>query len=110
MPPPPPPPPPMGGFAPAPPPPPSFGGSSKASGSGDRSALLTDIHKGFKLKKTVTNDRSSPIVSSAFNNKFFLCLFLRSMIMQNYFCSNYSPMTDCSLNPSTIPSHHVQIN
>lgn len=58
--PPPPPPPPPG----APPPPaapaPSLGGS-KGGKKQDRGALLSDIHKGMKLKKAVTNDRSAPI-------------------------------------------------
>ena len=67
MPPPPPPPPPPG--APAPPPAPAFGapkGGGKApkpSGGQSRGALLDQIHKGAKLKKTVTNDRSAPVTS-----------------------------------------------
>ena len=30
----------------------------------ERNALLSDISKGKKLKKTVTNDRSAPILDS----------------------------------------------
>lgn len=30
----------------------------------DRSALLNQIHKGAKLKKAVTNDRSAPIIGT----------------------------------------------
>ncbi|KAA6410927.1 MAG: WH2 motif family [Lasallia pustulata] len=50
---PPPPPPPPGGAIPARPPP---------AVAKDRGALLTDITKGAKLKKAVTNDRSAPLV------------------------------------------------
>ncbi len=66
MPPPPPPPPPA-----APPPPPAF---SKANtekpklnkkDQNKRGALLGDIHKGMKLKKAVTNDRSGPLVDTS---------------------------------------------
>ncbi|XP_059157582.1 probable inactive serine/threonine-protein kinase slob2 [Physella acuta] len=53
---PPPPPPPAG---PPPPPPPSAPAPSASSG---RMALLGDIRKGSRLKKTVTNDRSAPKV------------------------------------------------
>ena len=59
MPPPPPPPP------PAAPPPPTFNQDkpklSKKEEKG-RGALLTDIHKGMKLKKSVTNDKSGPVL------------------------------------------------
>ncbi|CAD5221793.1 unnamed protein product [Bursaphelenchus xylophilus] len=53
---------------PPPPPPPSLGPkpvskpSSAPSATAGRSALLSDIQKGTRLKKTVTNDRSAPIV------------------------------------------------
>lgn len=63
MPPPPPPP-------PGPPPPPAA--PSKKSGSApppsnkNRGALLSQIHKGARLKKTVTNDRSAPVVDCKF--------------------------------------------
>ncbi|KAI4174762.1 MAG: hypothetical protein LQ343_002133 [Gyalolechia ehrenbergii] len=71
--PPPPPPPPMPGFGgagPPPPPPPPPGGSSVPARpppavAKDRGALLTDITKGAKLKKAVTNDRSAPQVGKA---------------------------------------------
>lgn len=52
---PPPPPPPPG------PPPPSTAVSSRPPPkTKSRGALLSEIHKGAKLKKTVTNDRSAP--------------------------------------------------
>lgn len=58
--PPPPPPPPN-----APPPPAVQSGPVKPpSGGKSRGALLSDIHKGARLKKTVTNDRSAPVVGS----------------------------------------------
>ncbi|CAG8953230.1 hypothetical protein HYFRA_00003432 [Hymenoscyphus fraxineus] len=60
MPPPPPPPPPMMGGPPPPPPPP--GGLPSRPPAQNRGALLSDISKGKQLKKTVTNDRSAPIV------------------------------------------------
>ena len=60
--PPPPPPPPPGGV---PPPPKAPSGPVKSSSGGkSRGALLSDIHKGARLKKTVTNDRSAPVVGS----------------------------------------------
>ena len=60
----PPPPPP----APPPPPPPTFSEANiekpklSKKQEKDRGALLTDIHKGRKLKKAVTNDRSGPVL------------------------------------------------
>ena len=58
----PPPPPPPG-----PPPPPSVKSqtqvSKKPSKPQERGALLNQIHKGAKLKKAVTNDRSAPQVA-----------------------------------------------
>ncbi|PSK37394.1 hypothetical protein B9Z65_2136 [Elsinoe australis] len=64
-PPPPPPPPPGGAGGPPPPPPPPPGNLPSrpppAAAKG-RGALLGDIEKGARLRKTVTNDRSSPIV------------------------------------------------
>ncbi|XP_022668763.1 WAS/WASL-interacting protein family member 1-like isoform X2 [Varroa jacobsoni] len=61
MPPPPPPPPPSG---PAPPSMPSLG-SAPVGVVPDRGALLSQIRSGTKLKKTVTNDRSAPIVGTS---------------------------------------------
>lgn len=55
----PPPPPPPGG----PPPPPAFNMPPPVSGGpNERSALLKSIQKGTKLKKTVTVDKSAPII------------------------------------------------
>lgn len=65
MPPPPPPPPPA-----APPPPPTLSQANTQKPTlnkkeqKDRGALLSDIHKGRKLKKAVTNDRSAPVLDS----------------------------------------------
>lgn len=55
---------------PPPPPPPAFGDLSSQPSSTPsrqpqnqgRDALLGDIRKGARLKKTVTNDRSAPII------------------------------------------------
>lgn len=63
----PPPPPPPGG----PPPPPTF--SMPPPASNDRSALLKSIQKGAKLKKTVTVDKSGPMIPGMLYN-FFLYL------------------------------------
>lgn len=64
-------------MAPAPPPPPpppsnltnisAKNSSSKPTGLPNTSALLKSIEKGTKLKKTVTNDRSAPLVLSNSN-------------------------------------------
>ncbi|XP_075683361.1 WAS/WASL-interacting protein family member 3 [Rhinoderma darwinii] len=75
-PPPPAPPPPAPSGPPAPPPPPAFSQGRSAppklkqeTGGGGRSALLSDIHKGARLKKvTEVNDRSSPIIENAKKN------------------------------------------
>ncbi|KAJ5917658.1 hypothetical protein N7466_011212 [Penicillium verhagenii] len=66
-PPPPPPPPPPGGLGgPPPPPPPAALPARPSKGEvKDRGALLSDIHKGARLKKAVTNDRSAPIVGKS---------------------------------------------
>uniref|UniRef100_A0A0K0E3J0 WH2 domain-containing protein n=1 Tax=Strongyloides stercoralis TaxID=6248 RepID=A0A0K0E3J0_STRER len=53
---------------PPPPPPPPSSNSIKSIPKTDRGALLTDIHKGIKLKKTVTNDRSGPLIAGKINN------------------------------------------
>lgn len=55
---------------PPPPPPPSVlpslsvrsGTSTLQSKTNDRSKLLSEIQTGMKLRKTVTNDRSAPVV------------------------------------------------
>ena len=60
-----PPPPPPPGPPPPPsaaPPPPKLGGAKGGGNPKDRGALLNQIHKGAKLKKTVTNDKSAPIL------------------------------------------------
>lgn len=70
MPPPPPPPPPSG------PPPSRSGIGAKSSNNAiptDHNALLGEIHKGMRLKKTVTNDRSAPVLGKL---SATFCLFL----------------------------------
>jgi len=62
----PPPPPPPGAPPPPGPPPPSFSPPVAKGGGGERKDLLKQIQRGAQLKKTVTNDRSAPIVG---NNK-----------------------------------------
>ncbi|ULU01056.1 hypothetical protein L3Y34_001442 [Caenorhabditis briggsae] len=47
---------------PPPPPPPPVSSAAPPPASSARNALLGDIQKGMKLKKTVTNDRSAPSV------------------------------------------------
>lgn len=76
MPPPPPPPPPA---APAAPPPAKAPPKSKGGGGGavNREALLSEIHTGARLKKTVTNDRSAPVVGS----KYILCNYLDNVLL-----------------------------
>jgi WAS/WASL-interacting protein len=59
----PPPPPPPGNI----PPPPTLATLPKGK-SDDRGALLKSIQKGTKLKKTVTNDRSQPIIGGKVSN------------------------------------------
>lgn len=49
--------------APPPPPPPVFNTSSSGAGEQDRSLLLQSIRAGKALKKTVTVDKSAPVVS-----------------------------------------------
>ena len=67
-----PPPPPPGPPAPPPPGParssgPAFKPLKSSGGGADRGDLLKSIQKGAKLKKTVTNDRSSPILGAIKN-------------------------------------------
>ncbi|PHH65539.1 hypothetical protein CDD81_2319 [Ophiocordyceps australis] len=64
-PPPPPPPPPGTGGPPPPPPPPPGQAPGPSRPTGNRGALLSDIHKGKALKKAVTNDRSQPIIAKS---------------------------------------------
>ncbi|GBC04708.1 hypothetical protein RclHR1_05810020 [Rhizophagus clarus] len=52
----------MPGPPPPPPPPPPPSASAPPPPSAGRNALLGDIQKGKKLKKTVTNDRSAPVI------------------------------------------------
>lgn len=63
-----PPPPPVPPPPPGPPPPPSFSQSSKKE-SDNRNQLLADIRVGTRLKKTVTNDRSAPVIDGKSNKK-----------------------------------------
>lgn len=49
--------------APPPPPPPVFNAPSAGTGDQDRGLLLQSIRAGKTLKKTVTVDKSAPVVS-----------------------------------------------
>uniref|UniRef100_A0A8C4Z8V8 WH2 domain-containing protein n=1 Tax=Gadus morhua TaxID=8049 RepID=A0A8C4Z8V8_GADMO len=64
MPPPPPPP-------PGPPPPPANTTPPKLNrdGTKDRGALLSDICKGARLKKTAINDRSAPVIEKHYSTR-----------------------------------------
>ena len=64
----PPPPPPPGAPPPPGPPPPSFSAPVSKGGGGERKDLLKQIQKGAQLKKTVTNDRSGPILGANKNS------------------------------------------
>ncbi|XP_056375871.1 WAS/WASL-interacting protein family member 3 [Hyla sarda] len=73
VPPPPPAPPPPGPPAPPPPPLASQGRSAppklkQETGGGGRTALLSDIHKGARLRKVEVNDRSAPVIDGAKKN------------------------------------------
>ncbi|XP_056648853.1 WAS/WASL-interacting protein family member 2-like [Diorhabda sublineata] len=63
----PPPPPPMASAGPPPPPPISKIPKTGKGSANERNALLKSIQQGTKLKKTVTNDRSAPMVGGASN-------------------------------------------
>lgn len=69
----PPPPPPPGG----PPPPPVFTPSKSSGKPDERSALLQSIRKGAALKKTVTVDKSGPMIPGNVNF-IVLSIFLLS--------------------------------
>ena len=88
MPPPPPPP-------PGPPPPPSAPVSTgPPPKTKNRGALLSQIHKGAKLKKTVTNDRSGPTLDSKRPISSFAVAMLNHCGNRNVyqFCSNIFKM------------------
>lgn len=77
--PPPPPPAPLSGPPPPPPPGlPAFGGGAKKGGNPDqaRGQLLQSIRQGKTLKKTVTIDKSKPLINSMYRSHvsfFLLC-------------------------------------
>lgn len=58
-----PPPPPMGGLKLG-----SIASTKPSAGPDTRSALLQSIQKGTKLKKTVTNDKSAPVIAGKTSN------------------------------------------
>ena len=47
---------------PPPPPPPTSSTNAAPPKSNNRAMLLNEIHKGTRLKKAVTNDRSAPAI------------------------------------------------
>ena len=63
--------------------------SKPAKGGGDRNALLSSIQKGTHLKKTVTNDRSAPIVGANKNTNNSANSGSRGGVSQNQ-CDNSS--------------------
>lgn len=80
----PPPPPPPGPPPPGPPPPGPSKSAPPPSGAG-RGALLNSIQKGARLKKTVTNDRSAPVVGNgkyiSFVQHLIVYFILRAIIV-----------------------------
>lgn len=80
----------------------------KGGSSGDRGALLSEIHKGARLKKVATNDRSAPLVPGGVSNgpapsRRFLS---RADVAQSAFSN---PATGiCSSGPSVTGEKHGQ--
>ena len=79
----PPPPPPPGAPPPPGPPPPSFSAPVSKGGGGERKDLLKQIQKGAQLKKTVTNDRSGPILGANKNSNTGAGAPVRRGVAQN---------------------------
>ena len=71
-----------------PPPPPLSNPNSKSMDLPNTAALLKSIERGTKLKKTVTHDRSAPIVSSQPNS----CAPNKSASSQNLNSNNASSL------------------
>uniref|UniRef100_A0A8C8AT95 WH2 domain-containing protein n=1 Tax=Otus sunia TaxID=257818 RepID=A0A8C8AT95_9STRI len=74
-----------------------------------RNALLSDITKGKKLKKTVTNDRSAPILDSKYDSACWnFCMWEWFYISEcRKFCVSSDELVRTKEGPATSEEQHL---